>query len=248
MIRAIQQLPELLMLLPRDEQRFAYINQRARWIHLGAKIDYLQKLQLGFLPPDPTPTSLHPLVQKQIHLVADYLFWMLQVVIEGFDDIKLFASRKNRNFPFADPRQLFAQICNEFSAIEMYPISSTGIGVGKTLTEVRSTQSLTGKFLRFSLSPQKEAELCSSFEASGLIYGFAIAAIYSTSRPYLKKVTNKRGQTWKQFRDAHKAMLKFCNTPPEGDAALCTMNWSVGHPVFSQSSKPVNFPSLLNLP
>jgi hypothetical protein len=248
MIRAIQNLPEFpKSFFPKtNAQVWALMNQMAKWKYLGAKIDHLQKKQLGFLPAEPIPKSLHPLLQEQLHVIAEYLFWLLQVLIEGFDDVKNFASQRQRNFPFTEPRELFVGICTEFSSMEIAPIVSDDVGVGETLTEVRVSQSLTGKFFRFSLTPEKEAQLCSSLEETGFYYGLAIAAIYSTSKTYLKKLTNKRGQTWKQFRNAHKAMNNFCNKQYKGDGSLCTITWNAGHPVFSQNGKPVDFPPFHN--
>lgn len=245
MIQAIKKLPDLSMFLPWTPKQCLFLmDKRARWIYVGERIDYCQKLQLGYRPPDPTPKSIHPLLQKQVEVVGNYLFWMLQVVIEGFDDIRAFASHRKVEFPFENPRQLFAQICREFSSIEAFQITSRDIGVGETLAKIRSDQSLTGKFLRFSLPPEQESEICSSLERSGW-YGLAIVAIHTRSRTYLKKSNNQRGLTWKKFREAQKAMHQFCTSKPEGDGKLCSVFWNSGHPVYSKTGKPVTLP--LNL-
>lgn len=246
LVATIKKLPGISLLrLWTPEQGFFLKGKQKYWTHLGERIDYLQKLQLGFRPSQPVfKNEIHHLLQKQVEVVGDYLFWMLQVIIEGFDDVKAFALSKNREFLFDDPRQLFAQMCNELSSVEVEKILSEEIGAGKTLTQIRSDQSLTGKFLRFSLPAEEEAELCSLLEKSGFWYGFAIAAIINTSRRYLKKATTQRGITWKKFKEAHKEMHRFCNAKCEGNGSLSTVIWNKGYPVHSQSGKPIE---VLNL-
>lgn len=244
LIDAIKKLPEFSILTLWTPHQFAFLKDKQQyWTYLGERIDYHQKIQLGFRPTEPSlPDTLHDLLREQVRVAGDYLFWMLQVVIEGFDDVKIFVTRKQGEFPFNDPRELFAQMCHEFSYIEVSKIISHDIGVGETLTKIRSAQSLTGKLLRFSLSEKEEKELCCSLEASGFWYGLVMAAIIGTSRRYLNKANNQRGLTWKKFKDAQKEMHRLCNAKHERSGAFCSVAWNSGYPIYLQTSKPVLHP------
>lgn len=230
MIRLIQELPEFSILSLWTPEQSQYLeNQKRFWVKIGVRIDYLQQLLLGYRPQDPVELESHPVLKVKVKVYSDYLFALLQVIISVFDEIKRVSKKKGIDFPFQDPRQLFAQICKEFADSSIKPIVHYGAGNGPTLSEIRNYQQRASKFYRGKLSTQESEEMVEAFFKSGFWAGFAIAAIYSNEgAQHLQNPRTERGQKWKSFKDAHKQLYRFVKSQKVG-----ALRWNRGRPVWS---------------
>lgn len=233
--KALPEFSVIMLWLP--EQSTYLKNQKNFWQRLGARVDYLQQLQLGFRPQDPINNIPDGTLRKKVEVYSNFHFWLLQAVIDGFDDIQRAATVEEKFFPFGSPRELFIEICKEFSSVSVAQATSRDTGVGVSLGWIRGTQTLMGRIYRSTLSPTEMEQNLQFLKENAGWGGFAIASILSGSgAKYLKKPTTPQGQTWKRFQEAHKDLLRFLK---QNDVA--TLKWNVGHPVWSQSNAPVIF-------
>lgn len=192
LIEIIAGLPEFdnrLLWRPEQIKYLSGINCRWKWI--GARIDYLQRRQLGFIDPDPADQLSNPRLQKYLTIYSDYFFQMLQIVIAGFEAFQSAHKKKNTGFDFSNPREVFAAMCLEMSKVEVERVTRQHVGAGVTITQLREAQSLVGKFYRGSL-PEREAEIfCEKIQNDGFC-GFVIASIYQGFRAYLDKPSTSK--------------------------------------------------------
>ena len=237
LIRVMQSLPEISAINLWTPKQTQYLkNVKNTWKFKGAKVDYLQMKQLGYRPKDPTEQLQDPFAKKNIDTYANYLFALLQLIIAGFDDIEKLVKKKGIEFTFQNPRELFAEICREFSSLAVAEATSKEIDQGWTLSQLRSSQILVGKFYRDSLPSDESVIFCQALEENGGWAGFAIAAIYSgSSARYLKKQSTPIGYAWKEFREAQKELKNFLNKEK-----IRTFKWNCGDPVWSDTRQPVD--------
>lgn len=237
LIRVMQSLPELAAINLWTPQQTVYLqNERNTWKWFGAKIDYLQKQQLGYRPKNPTDQVQHPIAKKQIDAYGNYLFALLKLIIAGFDDIERLAKQKGIEFTFQNPRELFAEACREFSSLAVTFATSKEIDQGWTVSELRSCQILAGNFYRDSLPPEESVIVRQALEENGGWAGLAILAIHSgTSARYLKKSSTRIGYAWKEFREGQKELKNFLNKEK-----ITTFKWNCGYPVRSDTRQPVD--------
>lgn len=238
LIRVIQSLPEFAIVSLWTQKQYDFLQlERFFWQRLGKQIDYLQMLQLGFLPEDPSENLPCSELKLKVKVFGKYLFSLLQVVIDGFSYIKSAAKKEGRNFEFESPRELFSQICKELSQIPISNATSRNIDVGITLKKQRDTTRLAGKFFRLTLGEEKSSKICNDLIADGSWIGLSLAAIYeAVDKKYLKSWTS-----WQQFEKAHRELRRFVE-----NEKLVAIKWNAGHPIDSKSGKPVRFnPALL---
>jgi hypothetical protein len=233
LIHTLQKLPEFLVIREWLPEQSSYLkNQRSLWRLLGARVDYLHQIRLGDRPKDPISKISHPTLKKKVEVYSNLCFWLLQVVIDSFDDIQRAATAEGKPFSFQSPKELFIEICKEFSNVPVAEATSRDVGVGKSLGWMRGTQTEMGRIYRGTL-PQAEMEKNLQFLKENAGWGgFTIASILSGSgAKYLRKPATPQGQNWKRFQEAHKDLVRFLK---QNDVA--TLKWNVGHPVWSQSN------------
>jgi hypothetical protein len=233
LIRLIQSLPEFAIVSVWTQKQYDFLQlEKLFWQRLGKQIDYLQMLQLGFLPEDPSENLPHPELKPRVKVYGKYLFSLLQVVIDGFRHIKKAAEKEGRNFEFENPRELFSQICKELSQIPVSNATSRDINVGITLKKQRDTTRLAGKFFRLTLDEENSSKICNDLISDGSWVGFSLAAIYeAVNKKYLKHST-----IWQQFEKSHTELRRFVE-----NEKLVAIKWNAGHPIDSKSGKPVRF-------
>lgn len=237
LIKVIATLPKFPFILQLRPEQDEYIkNLKCRWKWIGARIDYLQRQQMGFIDPDPADKISDPRLRKYLIIYSDYFFQMLQVVIAGFKALEPACEKRNINFDFTNPRELFAAMCQELSEVEVTRAISREANVGSTVTELRETQSLIGKFYRGSLSKHETEAICQEMENKGGLSGFVLASIYQHSRAYLDKPSTLIGFAWKNFRNSQKEVSRYLRS---GEVA--TIRWNCGYPVWSDGGRPVQF-------
>jgi hypothetical protein len=161
---------------------------------------------------------------------------MLQVVIAGFKALQPACEERNIYFDFTSPRDIFAAMCKELSEVEIARATSREVNVGSTITELRQSQSIVGKFYRGSLSKQQTEAICQEMENKGGLSGLVLAWIYQHFRAYLHKSSTPIGYAWKNFSNSQKELSRYLRS---GEAA--TIRWNCGHPVWSDGSRPVKF-------
>ncbi len=124
----------------------------------------MQKIQSGFLPADPADDkALHPRQREQLDLYSRYKFALLDVLIRGWDIIKNAAICEGRPFPFANPRELFTQICRECANGSVEDMVSTGIDQAPTLNELRDSMTDSSAFFRKRLEERKHNKMLSLY-------------------------------------------------------------------------------------
>jgi hypothetical protein len=233
LIRLIQSLPEFAIISLWTQKQYDFLQlEKLFWQRLGKQIDYLQMLQLGFLPEDPSENIPQPELKPKVRVYGKYLFSLLQVVINGFDYIKDAAKKDGRTFEFDDPRQLFSQICKELSQTPLSSATSRDINVGITLKKQRDTTRLAGKFFRLTLDEENSSKICNDLISDGSWVAFSLAAIYeAVDKKYLKNWSS-----WQQFEKSHRELRRFVE-----NEKLVAIKWNAGHPIDSKSGKPVRF-------
>jgi len=241
LICTLKKLPEFPVIMRWLPEQSSYLkNQRSFWRLLGARVDYLHQIRLGDRPKDPVNEISNPTLKRKVEVYSNFHFWLLQVVIDGFDDIQKAATAEGKPFSFQNPKELFIEVCKEFSKVPVAEATSRDTGVGVSLGWIRSTQTLMGRIYRGTL-PQAEMEENLQFLKENAGWGgFTIASILSGSgAKYLRKPATPQGQNWKRFQEAHKDLVRFLK---QNDIA--TLKWNAGHPVWSQSNTPAR---LLNI-
>ncbi|NEQ20166.1 MAG: hypothetical protein F6K28_13155 [Microcoleus sp. SIO2G3] len=202
------------------------------WQWIGIRIDYLQARQLGFLPIDPLFSINHLEIRETVEVFSNYFFNKLQVIIHNFEVIYWAAQKRNRQFSFANPRNLFVQICKEHSRRSVVECSSHRVNVGTPIKELRNTLCTIGKFYRGTLPPDLIAEKTESMLGSPSWSDFTMGAVCEkVKRKYLDKQ-----DYWKEFRSAQKAMYRLSKKPNQSN-----MLWNAGYPVYASSRQPVSF-------
>ena len=114
LIKSICLLPEVSGTILWQVEQLRYIQeQRDFWTAVAYRIDYLQRVQLGFSLTDPIDYIEELILKIKLKVYSDFYFQSLQVIIDGFDVIKAYANKKEKNFPFYHPRELLAAICRQ---------------------------------------------------------------------------------------------------------------------------------------
>lgn len=242
MICEIKCLPEYSVQKIRTKKQAEFIfSEHNYWQLTGTRIDYLQAKQLGFLPIDPLFSIENEEIREIIQVFSDYFFNKLQVIIPNFEVIRWTAQKRNRQFTFRNPRNLFAQICKEHAGRAVIECCSQDVNVGMPIKEVRNSLRAMGKFYRGSMSQDLMAKKSESLLGSPSWSDFTMGAI---CQEVGRKHLNKRDY-WREFKAAHKAMYRLSKKKNQS-----IMFWNAGYPVYASSLQPVNFlfvPLSLNL-
>jgi hypothetical protein len=233
LITALSLLPEFSSsMIWHTEQAKELEIERNTWKCIGIRIDYLQMIQLGFCPTDPADAITEPILKEKLIVHSNYIFAMLQVVIQGFDVIRNRAQQEQREFPFANPRQVIAQICREDAQRKVKDITSPELNVGSSVSEIRDGQSFMNKFYRGKFLDQEKEEICKAFDDTGLLMGFVLASVYrGVKYRYLKK-----WESWNQLGRAHKDFYRYLKK-----STTHTVKHNVGRAFWSDTCQPVNY-------
>ncbi len=202
------------------------------WQWIGIRIDYLQARQLGLLPTDPIFSINHKELQEVVQIFSNYFFSKLQVIIPHFEDIYQVAQKRNRHFPFTNPRSLLTQICKEHARRPVVECSSHDVNVGTPIKEIRDILCTMGKFYRGSLSPDLMAKKSESLLNSASWSDFTMGAICEE----VGRKTLDKQDYWKDFKAAQKAMYRLSKKPNQSN-----MFWNAGYPVYGSNLQPVSF-------
>jgi hypothetical protein len=243
LIKFIALLPEVSGMILWQVEQLRYIQeQRNFWTTVAHRIDYLQRIQLGFSLTDPIDYIEEPILKIKLKVYSDFYFQSLQVIIDGFDVIKAYTSKQERNFPFHHPRELLAAICRQTAEYRVEEATSPDLSVGMTATEARQITSDMGKFYRGALEEEVIDKLCAWFEGDegeeDLWWGLTIAALYRVVG--IKRL--QKWNSWKDFLKAYKSYQRYLN-----DKRTFTIRWNTGVPVFSATDSPV-YPPIRGLP
>jgi hypothetical protein len=243
LIKSISLLPEVSGMILWQVEQLKYIQEeRDFWITLAYRIDYLQRVQIGFSLTDPIDYIEEPILKIKLKVYSDFYFQSLQVIIDGFDVIKTYASKKERNFPFHHPRELLAAVCRQAAEFGVAEATSPDLNIGMTTTEVRKLVSDMGKFYRGTLPEESIDKLCDWFEGDKddeeIWWGLTIAALYRVVG--IQRL--QKWNSWKNFLKAYKSYQRYLN-----DKRTFTTRWNAGVPVFSATDSPV-YPPVRGLP
>jgi hypothetical protein len=204
------------------------------WRLTGARIHYLQMLQLGYRLKDISDTLSPPDLKIRIRVAGNYFFALLQVINQGFDILCYTAEKQQKPFPFNNPREVLSEICREQAQFKAREITSHNINVGISISQLRKEHSQLGKFYRLTLSESEGEIVCKSLERTGMVGGFVLVSIYREVQPkYLKK-----WNSWKLLYESHKSYHQYLK-----NKRVQTIKWNSGHPVWSKTGKPVLYSS-----
>lgn len=246
MISVIKQLPICPLIAQTNDQKNWLKHMQNFWVWMGLRLDYLQLKQLGFLPMDPIDNpDLFPRQREHLDLFSSHLFQTLQVVIKGFPFIKDAAIREERNFNFDNPRDLFTEICRDWSKSDIEAPFSKGIDQGVELNQVRAAWTTMSKFYRGRLSKDftgksvcenepTEDQILSDLK-SGDWVGFWQFAVFKHRFKELR-------EPWKEYLKTHKNLNRFIHeTKPIEGTSLVLLKWHSGHAVYSSTNTPLKF-------
>lgn len=240
MISIIARLPDAPMIAFRNDFQAEYFKQQqAIWQWLGKRLDYLQRLQMGFRLVDPLETLvLHPRIREFLIVESEQKFAFLNLINKGFDHIKEAAALCNREFPFDNPRELFSEVCRQqASSIQVMEISD--INQGCTLNEYRKHLVFLNSLYRDREEPEVTNQFLAEFKTSPSWQYFSLYAIWN----YRNKKPLKH--YWNEYLKAFKAVIRLQHdTSERGGAKIARLKWNTGNPVISATGKPASYAPL----
>lgn len=225
--------PEAGKSLKTWQQRLAWDKHSSAWRWTGERIDYLQRLELGFLPPDPFDRVAweHPKMRELATIHGDLYFAILKLVVKGFPEIKSAAQSEGLDFPFAIPRELFTQICKEdanYGASEVF-----GTDTKDDLSQLRKTNVEDGAFFRGRLPPKQEQKKLSALKNGGWTY-FWLFAIWKF------RLRKELRDEWRFFLACHKSLCRFLAKGNSKEVRITLALWREGHPFSPRTGSPID--------
>lgn len=228
-------------LTPEQWQRWEY--EKNKWKIIGSKIDYLQRMEAGFIVKDPLANPIFDSAwQVYLNILTDRLFAELKLTIAGWEQIRDQATANQRDFPFNNPRELFAESCKQESELGTKFFLSTGINQGQSLANIRDYYRSMNGFYGGRLEHQQSCMLQEHQECDH----WQKFVIYAVWKHRHDKNFNKGriSRAWKIFLKAFKAeSVMICNKSfmKEYGVKFCTIKWNQGHPVYAATSQPALF-------
>lgn len=245
----LDELPPLDLILLKQfltsDQQKEWENQRNFWKGIGMKIDYLQLDELGFVElEDPfNNPEFDPVFRIQLDIATNTLFAKLKIMIAGWELIKGAALKNKKDFPFNNPRELFAEYCKQRAVSATQYFLSTDINQGESLTEIRQYYRDLGALYRNRLEEDEEKRALDDFLNSNNWFRFTIYAIWKYKRSKKFNRGNLK-RAWEQFLDSFKeesAMVCDKNFFKKHKVELNCLKWNQGRPVHTKSSRPAVF-------
>lgn len=251
-INLIGMLPEEKLIADRSTRLTAHQKQeweslKNRWYILGRQLDYIQGIDCGLIntlvvksPLD--DCRIHPALQVALKIEADCLFATFKLMIAGWELIEKAARKNNREFNFKNPRELFIEFCKQDSQCVVEYFLTEGINQGVSLGDFRDWFRIHNKFYRRTLKNTKEHEELLNVHKNSYHWDrFTIYAIWD-DRNSKEFNQGKLCYAWNEFLRTYKALVKsICDKRfySEYDTRLFMTKWNQGHPVFSDTCKPV---------
>lgn len=245
----LRELPDTKIRLDTKPQRQFFKLCRERWKIIAVLIDYKQAEDYGYKPfLTGGFNDLHPKEQEEFLILSNLYFCQLQIIINQFDYLKDYALEHNRKFPFANPRQLFAEILRECANSEFTEQVCSGEPKNLSLTQLRKNVSNYIKFWRNSLEDSKKEAFIESLKNS---VSWSEWWIYPTWNFWQNTKANPSPKSKFCF-DSHiqaiRMYKKFIEIPQKdkNEPFLCCTYWEYGYPFDPKSKCRVDF-SLQNL-
>ncbi len=242
MLKALAGLPQYPILWAQTpDQSIELENQKNFWWWTARQIDYLQRIHLGFCPPDPlNDPRLHTLQRWQINTHSCYRFAQLNLIIAGWDLIKDKAAENHRCFSFNNPRELFTELCRQQTKVDISDVVSDE-GEDGGIGAVRANYRIRAAFYRSRLNNEeetKELELLKIHRNSEYWENFIIYAIWEKRHSGLAKGNFKMRDCWKAFLAAHKDLTAFfCNKKAIDGCRLILPKWCYGTAINPQTGQ-----------
>jgi hypothetical protein len=262
-INLIGMLPEEKLIADRLNRLTAHQKQeweslKNRWYILGKELDYIQGIDCGLIntlvvksPLD--DCRIHPALQVALKIEADWLFAIFKLMIAGWKPIVNAARENNREFNFKHPRELFIEFCKQNSQCVVEYFLTEEINQGESLGDFRDWFKVHNEFYRDRLEDPKEGEdkkknnnkvslteMLNNHKNSKEWDRFIIYAIWNYRHD--PKNNLKIYQAWNEFLRTYKSLVKSIRDKrfySEYDTRLFMTKWNQGHPVFSDTCKPV---------
>ena len=236
MISFIVRLPDEPIAFKNDFQVEYFKKQQAIWQWLGARLDYLQRIQIGFRLVDPLETpAIHPRFREFIIIENERKFAFLNLINKGFDHIKAAAVSCDREFPFDNPRELFSEVCRQ-QANTIRVMEVGDINQGSTTNEYRKHLVFLNSLYRDREQPETTTQFLDAAKNSPTWEYFSLYAIWNyRNRKPLKHY-------WTEYLKAFKAVIRLHHDTSDRDGAKLTrLKWNTGHAVISATGKPASF-------
>ena len=230
--------PNPVLLPETEEQRLVLEDYNFKYYVIGKKIDYFQKKQLGYCPPDPFKKIDFSceFKKKYLSLLSETYFQMLQIMILGFDLIESTAKNLGRKFPFSNPRELFVAHCRqEVEAIALEILEAVPERE-ITFTNIRSDTIKQIKLYSGREEPQREKEVLDFFKTGDDLWNFTLYAIWD------KRLRGGGDLTvaFKKYLKAYRSLSGFFQQKNDR-YRLGTFRWIKGKPYRTWRSTPAKF-------
>ena len=207
-------------------QKSAWNLHKVRWSWVKERINYLQMLELGYLPDDPFSSIEwdHPKMREMWTLYGDLYYSILKVLIKGFAIIAEVAIREGLDFPFNNPRELFTQIYQRdaaFGASEVF-----GTDKEECLDKLRRNLRQDSAFFRGRLEEKETAEKLLALKKE-VWSGFWMFSIWN------ERFKKDLRDDWKNFLKCHKLMCQFMSQENfrNSDLRIVIAHWENGVPL-----------------
>ena len=233
----IKKLPDANFDLWTSQQKEWLIHRKKYWTTIGYLFDFYQAKMLGNKPHFAKWfEDTHDLQKEQFMIKSAWHFSQLQLIIEGFDTIRIFAYKEKRSFPFKTPRELFAKTIQEIANFEFIQTAgSPKIKSGMSLTKIRESFSHELMFWEKKLSTEKHNDYLHYLKQSHLWSDYWMYPIWRYKYDDKTQSKMKEDADFQVAFHAHLVRLKsyrnFLLTPPKSkDAYIVSLKWSAGHP------------------
>lgn len=230
-----------------DDQSQQWKIHQAFWQWVAVKIDYLQRESLGYILPDPFESPLlHPSQKAYYNIAANTLFAELNLMIAGWDLIKSAAFENQKEFVFANPRELCTEYCAKKSILSTQLFLSNGINQGETLGMIRESYQNVSAFYREKIKLQEESYTLQAYLNYGDWLEFTIYAIWK-HRENKKFNQGKLKQAWENYLRSFKSeFTMICQKDyfKKHNSRITTLKWTQGNAAHTKDCRRAKWENL----
>lgn len=247
LVSSLQKLPDTKIRLHTKPQRQWLSHRRGWWQTIALLIDYRQAEDYGYKPTlSGGFAALHPKQQENFLLWANLYYSQLQIIISQFDHIKNFALKQGRDFPFLNPRHLFAEILREVANSEFSEQVTSNDPQNHSLTDIRKTVNHHIKFWRKVLDKQDEADFIEFLKTSLWWSDWWIYPVWKSWQETKINPDPKFKYCFERHLEAMKMLKKFIETPSSDkkEAFVSCTHWQHGYPFDPKSKRRVALQNL----
>lgn len=244
LVSSLRKLPDTKIKLHTKPQRQWLAHRRGHWQTIAVLIDYRQAEDYGYRPILSSGFDvLHPKQQENFLVSANLYYSQLQLIISQFDYLENFALKQGRDFPFSNPRHLFAEILREIANSEFTEQVCSDHPQNHSLTDNRKSVNHHIKFWQKRLKDKQDEADFIKFSKTSLLWSdwwiYPVWKSWQETRtnpdPKFKYCFERHLEAMKNF----KKLIETPNTDKEGVFLSCT-HWQRGYPFDPKSKRRVS--------